>query len=173
MEKKKEEFVSKDVKDESNDFVFGRITEIMEEHPAVKKQFEKKVQEFYKKVELKQLIQKKLEKDGKRNATKEVYVKSLDGTITVKSPSDTQKIEFADKTKTGSYVDMMEAYSKLIYDCCPMLRSKELQKEIGVDYPYDTVKAIFDMEEITEIGIKVLNFFNGEEENNADEKLKN
>ncbi len=126
-----------------------------------------------KKVSLEQLIRKKLEKDGKRNATKEVYVKSLDANLTVKNPSDTQKIEFADKTKTGSYIDMMEAYGKLIYDCCPMLHSKELQESIEVSYPYDTVKAIFDTEEITEIGIKVLNFFDNEEEDDADEKLKN
>jgi len=124
-------------------------------------------------VSLEQLIKKKLEKDGKRNATKEVYIKSLDANLTVRNPSDTQKIEFADKTKTGSYIDMMEAYGKLIYDCCPMLHSKELQESIEVQYPYDTVKAIFDTEEITEIGIKVLNFFDDEEEDNADEKLKN
>ncbi len=68
---------------------------------------------------------------------------------------------------------MMEAYNKLIYDCCPMLHSPELQKEIDVDYPYDTVKAIFDTDEIAEIGVKVLNFFEGDEDNDSDEKLKN
>jgi hypothetical protein len=127
-----------------------------------------------KKVSLEQLIKKKLEKDGKRNATKEVYVESLDGNITVSNPSDTQRIEFADKTKNGSYVDMMEAYTKLIYDCCPMLHSKELQENIGVSYPYDTVKAIFDTDEIADIGVKVLNFFDNEDEvAEADEKIKN
>jgi hypothetical protein len=55
-----------------------------------------------KKITLEQLIQKKLEKDGKRNAAKEVYVESLDGNITVNNPSDTQRIEFADKTKNNS-----------------------------------------------------------------------
>ena len=120
-----------------------------------------------KKVSLEQLIKKKLEKDGKKNATKEIYVESLEGYITVTNPSDSQRIEFADKTKSGSYVDMMEAYEKLIYDCCPMLHSQELQKEIEVDYPYDTVKAIFDTDEIADIGVKVLNFF--EEESDSDE----
>lgn len=142
---------------------------------------EKEVNENKKvKVSLEQLIKKKLEKDNKRDATKEIYVESLGGTITFKNPSDTQKIEFADKNKTGSYVDMMEAYTKLIYDCCPMLHSKELQEKIDVDYPYDTVKAIFDTEEITEIGIKVLNFFDDDDEDteseldsDPEEKLKN
>ena len=125
-----------------------------------------------KKVSLEQLIQKKLEKDGKKNASKEIYVKSLDAYITVTNPSDSQKIEFADTTKEGSYVEMMKAYEKLIYDNCAMLRSKELQKSIEVDYPYDTVKAIFDTDEIAEIGVKVLNFFD-EDEDDADEKIKN
>ena len=125
-----------------------------------------------KKVSLEQLIQKKLEKDGRKNASKEIYVKSLDAYITVTNPSDSQKIEFADKTKDGSYVEMMKAYEKLIYDNCAMLRSKELQKSIEVDYPYDTVKAIFDTDEIAEIGVKVLNFFE-EDEDDADEKIKN
>lgn len=126
-----------------------------------------------KKATLEQLIKKKLDKDNKRNATKEIYVKSLGGCITVSNPTDTQRIEFADKTKTGSYIDMMEAYSKLIYDNCQLLHSKELQKKIEVDYPYDTVKAIFDTDEIAEIGVKVLNFFDDEEENDAEEHLKN
>lgn len=125
-----------------------------------------------KKVSLEQLIKKKLERDGKKMATKEVYVESLGGNITVNNPSDTAKIDFADKTKTGSYVDMMEAYTKLIYDCCPMLHSKELQESIEIDYPYDTVKAIFDTDEIASIGVKVLNFFDDEEED-TEEKLKN
>lgn len=125
------------------------------------------------KVSLEQLIKKKLEKDGKINATKDIYVESLNGNITVKNPSDAQKIEHLDKRKTGNYIDMMEAYTKLIYDCCPMLHSKELQESIGVMYPYDTVKAIFDIDEIADIGVKIINFFDDENENDADENLKN
>lgn len=155
-----------------NDAMFDRINEVIDENPIVKENIERKTNEFLKKVSLERLIQKKLEKDGKRNAAKEIYVKGLDGTIIVNNPSDTQKIEFADKTKTGSYVDMMEAYTKLIYDCCPILHSKELQESIEVLYPYDTVKAIFDTDEIAEIGVKVLNFFENEEDD-SDEKLKN
>jgi hypothetical protein len=126
-----------------------------------------------KKVSLEQLIKKKLEKDGKRNATKEIYVESLEGNITFSNPSDTQKIEFADTNKSGSYVDMMEAYSKLIYDCCPMLHSKELQESIGVSYPYDTVKAIFDTDEIADIGLQVLNFFEAKSDEVEEDKVKN
>lgn len=132
-----------------------------------------KSKETEKRVSLEQLIRKKLEKDGKRTAVKEIYVKSLDGSITVSNPSDIQRIEFADKTKTGSYVDMMEAYTKLIYDNCAVLHSKELQEKIEVNYPYDTVKAIFDTDEIADIGLKILRFFDDEEENNSEEKLKN
>jgi len=125
------------------------------------------------KVSLEQLIRKKLEKDDRKNATKEIYVKSLDANLVVNNPSDTRKIEFAEEVKTGNYADMMEAYSRLIYDCCSMLQSKELQESISINYPYDTVKAIFDTDEIAEIGSKVLNFFDIDKEISADEKLKN
>lgn len=54
---------------------------------------------------------------------------------------------------------MIDGMVKLIYDCCPMLHSKELQESIKVDYPYDTVRAIFDITEITDLGVKLINFF--------------
>ena len=128
------------------------------------------------KVSLDQLIRKKLDKDNRRTATKEIYIESLDGNITFTNPSDSQRIEYSEKVKSGSYVDMIEAMIRLIYDCCPMLQSKELQESIDVSYPYDTVKAIFDIDEITDIGVKLVNFFKDEEtdENeDAEEKLKN
>jgi len=125
------------------------------------------------KVSLEQLIRKKFEKDDRKNATKEIYVKSLDANLVVNNPSDTRKIELAEEVKTGNYADVIEAYGRLIYDCCPMLQSKELQDSIEISYPYDTVKAIFDAEEIIEIGLKVLNFFDNDKESSSDEKLKN
>lgn len=120
------------------------------------------------KVTLEQLIKKKLDKDGKRTATKEIYIESLGGDITFNNPSDSARVEYSEKAKSGSYVDMIDGMVKLIYDCCPMLRCKELQKSIGADYPYDTVRLIFDIDEITEIGLNLLNFF---EEKNTEEEV--
>lgn len=124
------------------------------------------------KVTLKELIEKKLERDNKKTATKDIYIKSLDGCITFNNPTDFARIEYSEKTKSGSYVDMIDGMVKLIYDCCPMLHSKELQESIEVDYPYDTVRAIFDITEITDIGVKLINFFD-DDEDDAEEKLKN
>lgn len=125
------------------------------------------------KVTLKQLIEKKLEKDGKKTATKDIYIKSLDGCITFNNPSDSARIEYAEKTRNGSYVDLVDGMVKLIYDCCPMLHAKELQESIDVDYPYDTVKAIFDIDEIMDLGVKLMNFFDDDKEDGSEEKLKN
>ena len=124
------------------------------------------------KVSLKQLIEKKLAKDGKKIATKDIYIESLGGNITFNNPTDSARIEYSEKVKSGSYVDMIEGMIKLIYDSCPMLRSKELQESIEVEYPYDTVSAIFDVDEISDIGIKLIKFFDDDEED-AEEKLKN
>ena len=124
------------------------------------------------KVSLKQLIEKKLEKDGKKTAAKDIYIESFGGSITFNNPSDAARIEYSEKVKSESYVDMIDGMVKLIYDCCPMLHSKELQESIEVDYPYDTVRAICDITEITDLGVKLINFFD-DDEDNAEEKLKN
>lgn len=128
-----------------------------------------------KKITLEQLIRKKLDKDEKKAATKEIYIESLGGYITFTAPSDAQRIEYSDKTKSGSYVDMISAMERVIYDCCPLLHSKELLEGIGVDYPYDSVKAIFDVDEIADIGLKLIRFFepDEEEEEEKEDKLKN
>ncbi|MCD7904368.1 MAG: hypothetical protein LUG24_02080 [Clostridiales bacterium] len=125
------------------------------------------------KVTLEQLIRKKLEKDGKRTATKDIYIKSLDGNITFNNPTDTMRIEYSERVKSESYIDMIDAMVKLIYDCCPMLHSKELQESCEIDYPYDIVRAIFDISEITDLGIKLINFFDDDEEEQDEDKLKN
>lgn len=122
-------------------------------------------------VSLKQLIEKKLEKDGRKTATKDIYIESLGGSITFNNPSDAARIEYSEKARSGSYVDMIDGMVRLIYDCCPVLHSKELQENIDVDYPYDTVRAIFDISEITELGVKLINFF--DEDEDAEDKLKN
>lgn len=124
------------------------------------------------KVSLKQLIEKKLEKDGRKTAAKDIYIESLGGSITFNNPSDAARIEYSEKVKSESYIDMIDGMVKLIYDCCPTLHSKELQESIEVDYPYDTVRAIFDITEITDLGVKLINFFD-DEEDDAEEKLKN
>lgn len=125
------------------------------------------------KVTLEQLIRKKLEKDGKRTATKDIYIESLDGNITFNNPTDTMRIEYSERVKSESYIDMIDAMVKLIYDCCPMLHSKELQESCEVDYPYDIVRAIFDISEITDLGIKLINFFDDGEEEQDEDTLKN
>ncbi|MEI3162943.1 MAG: hypothetical protein V8S74_06025 [Lachnospirales bacterium] len=125
------------------------------------------------KVTLKELIEKKLERDNKKTATKDIYIESLGGSITFNNPTDFARIEYSEKTKSGSYVDMIDGMVKLIYDCCPMLHSKELQESIEVDYPYDTVKAIFDVDEIMDLGIKLMNFFDDDKKEDSEEKLKN
>lgn len=124
-------------------------------------------------ITLAQLIKKKLDKDEKRGATKEIYVESLNGYLIFNNPSDSMRLEYMEKTKDGSYVEMYEAMVRIIYDCCPTLRSKELQKEINIQYPYDTVKAIFETEEIMELGVKLINFFDEENEEEEEDSLKN
>ncbi len=129
------------------------------------------------KVSLEQLIKKKLDKDNKRAATKEIYIESLGGYITFNAPTDSQQIEYGDKVRRDeSYSAMVEAMERLVYNCCPLLHSKELQEKTEVEYPYDIVKAIFDLDEILDLGVKLVNFFKEDEkedEEDEEDKLKN
>lgn len=54
--------------------------------------------------------------------------------------------------------DEYEKYSKLIYLSCPFFRGKELQRELEIENPYDTVGAVFNdnYAEIFELGNLIL-----------------
>ncbi len=57
--------------------------------------------------------------------------------------------------KPGSFVSVIEAQIRLIYDCCPALQDAELQKNLGVLDPYDTVLKLLDVPEAVELAGKL------------------
>lgn len=86
-----------------------------------------------------------------KNATKELYVERLGGTIVIKKPSrnliaDTQSVETS------------EADAFLVYECVsePPLKSKELQKTFGCNEPDEIVDKIFEPGEVTTIAKECL-----------------
>lgn len=117
-----------------------------------------------KKASLEMLIKKKLDRDTRKAKTKEVYVESLGGSVTVTCPTDSGRVEYLEAVKTGSYVDLVEGMVKLVYDNCPILHSDELLKGIEVDYPYDSVKAIFDIDDIAVLSNAINSLYTGKED---------
>ncbi|QEK11696.1 hypothetical protein FQB35_04580 [Crassaminicella thermophila] len=106
----------------------------------------KQTKETPKKVTLKELIARKHEIEDQKNAKKDLYIKSLDGVITVEKPSRELCIDAMD-------MGAADGDKYLVYSCViePNLKDTELQKAYGCAEPMDIVEKIFESGEITQI----------------------
>lgn len=103
------------------------------------------------KLTLKELIARKEQiiESKKQKKTKELYIKSLDSTITIECPT-------AALSKDAQEMDNGDIY--MVYSCVvePCLRSKELQEAFECVEPMDIVEKIFDIGEIPQIAVECL-----------------
>lgn len=104
------------------------------------------------KLTLKDLIAKKEQVLNSKKKTRNLYIKSLDGIITIEKPS-VETIIDASKIDDG-----VESDKYLVYNCIvePNLRDKELQKAYGCVEPSDILK-IFEDGEISAIAKECMN----------------
>lgn len=109
------------------------------------------------KATLKDLIAKKVQKENKQDRMLEVEVPSMGKSLIFKTPSDEMRLDLLDElgenAGTRKYIEMCK---KIIYLCCDLLQNPELHQELGIVDPLDTVDAIFDLDDISEIGDKLL-----------------
>ena len=103
------------------------------------------------KITLQELIRRKEQMlESKRQPkTATLYIKSLDGTITIESPT-------AALARDAQEMDNGDAY--MVYSCVtePCLKSKELQNEFGCVDPMEIVDKVFDTGEIPQIAVECL-----------------
>ena len=103
------------------------------------------------KITLQELIRRKEQmlESKKKPKTAELYIKSLDGTITIESPTSAL-------ARDAQEMDNGDAY--MVYSCVvePCLKSKELQTEFGCVDPMEIVEKIFDTGEIPQIAVECL-----------------
>lgn len=103
------------------------------------------------KITLQELIRRKEQMlESKKTPKKaELFIKSLDGTITIESPT-------AALARDAQEMDNGDAY--VVYSCVtePCLKSKELQTEFGCVDPMEIVDMIFDPGEIPQIAMECL-----------------
>jgi len=110
-----------------------------------------------KKATFKDLLEKKIQKEKDKNKTKEIYIDSMDATLTFNKPSDDvvlDAVEIMGNEKDTRKI--VEAYKNLIYLTCKTLQDVELQKELEVVDPFDTVSILFSLGEILEIGNQIM-----------------
>ena len=103
------------------------------------------------KITLQELIRRKEQMlESKRQPkTATLYIKSLDGTITIESPT-------AALARDAQEMDNGDAY--MVYSCVtePCLKSKELQTEFGCVDPMEIVDKVFEAGEIPQIAVECL-----------------
>jgi len=117
--------------------------------------------ESMKKATFKDLIAKKLKKESEIEKTKDIYVSSMDATLTFRKPSDDSILDVMDDIGDGKDTrTMVNAFKKLIYLCCDMLQDTELHEKIEVVDPFDTVDKLFDLADIMEIGEQLMDMLN-------------
>lgn len=113
------------------------------------------------KATFKDLLARKLQKEQDQVKVKDIYVSSMDATLTFTKPSDDQILDVIDLYGDGADTrKVIEAFKPLIYNCCPMLQDTELHKELGVADPFDTVDALFDLADKIEIGEQLMDMTN-------------
>lgn len=113
--------------------------------------------ESMKKATFKDLIAKKLKKEADQFKTQDIFVSGMEATLTFKKPSDDEVLDTMDSIGEGKDTrKMIEAFKKLIYQCCEMLQDTELHNQLEVVDPYDTVNKIFDLADIMEIGEQLM-----------------
>ena len=123
--------------------------------------------ESIQKATFKDLIAKKIQKEQNKFLTKDIFVSSMDRTLTFKKPSDDFILDIIDEIGDNKETrTMVAAFEKLIYECCEMLQDTEFQKEIEVVDPFDTVKVLFDLTDKMEIGEQLMDWLDiGEKAN--------
>ena len=103
------------------------------------------------KITLTELIRRKEQmlESKKKPKTETLYIKSLDGTITIESPTSALARDAQD-------MDNGDAY--MVYSCVtePCLKSRELQEAFGCIDPMEIVDKIFEPGEIPQIAIECL-----------------
>ena len=120
------------------------------------------------KITLQELISRKEQMLESKNKlkTKELYVSSLDGTITVECPTSAMAKEAQEMDNGDSY---------MVYQCVkePNLKSKELRDAFGCVEPMEIVEKVFDAGEIPQIALECLKLAGSVDSVKAVDDIKN
>lgn len=105
------------------------------------------------KLTLSELLRRKEQmlKAKKIKATKELYIQSIDATITIEEPDGAL-------CRDANEMDAGEGDKYMCYECIkePNLKSPEVQEAFGCAVPMDIVEVIFKAGEIPQIAIECM-----------------
>jgi len=126
-----------------------------------------------KKLTVSDLISKKEKLLSKDDVTEELYIPSLDSSITIRKPSRALCLDTIEKAQDNRTKDMADIY--MVYNCVvePNLKDKKLHKEFSCTEPTDIVEKIFEVGEIGAISGKCLEMAGYSDQVKAVKDLKN
>lgn len=102
------------------------------------------------------ILRLKLRREEQGKAQLDIEINSLGKSLRFSSPTRDQQLDFISALRSGGDIaGAYPAYKQLIYDCCPLLHSDEVQKEFGTVNPSDVVDKLFTPLEVIEIGDKL------------------
>ncbi|NRT32440.1 hypothetical protein BJV38_004975 [Clostridium beijerinckii] len=108
--------------------------------------------ESNKKATLKDFLAKKLNKEQEANKTTDIYVTSMDRTLTVRKPKDSDIMDLIDDLGDNPKNSVAsKEILHLFYNYCPELQDVELHEALEIKDPYDTIDVLFDYKDKNEI----------------------
>lgn len=115
----------------------------------------------HKKLALADLMARAEQRKQDKKTFKSVYFHSLGGELTFERIPLTRALAFSDGLDEDKLVDNLEANIDLIYQCCPMMRNRELQEAYDCKEPTDIVCALFEdnLNDISYAAQEILAFY--------------
>lgn len=120
------------------------------------------------------LIARKLEREKNEIKVKEIEVPSLGGTLLFNKPLDDYVFDVFDMLKDNpeDLRTIAEAYTDLIYHCCPTLKEMFKNKLTDAQVPSDLVKEVFTLSDRLTIGNELVEMSGLSKENLGEEVKK-
>ena len=117
---------------------------------------------------LKDILKRKDYFKNKKNETKELYVKGLDGNIVINKIDRDLYLEALDMERGEG--DLHIVYNSIVE---PNIQDPQLHKEFGVEVPYSILDELFEPGEIANISNEILAFSGYLNSVEAIDELKN
>lgn len=100
--------------------------------------------ETHKKLALADLMARAEQRRDGARTYKSVYLPTLGGELTLEKISLTRVLGLLDGVDSTDMQANLDFQVELIYQCCPMLRNRELQEAFGCKEPTDIVCALLE-----------------------------
>ena len=112
-----------------------------------------------KKLTFDDIIAKKLQKEQDTFRTKEIEIPSMGGSLVFEKPSEDDVFTCLDMIGEGHDIkNVVAAYDRLIYNCCPTLKDTKLHEQLDIKVPTDIVKTLMDVSDRLLVGNELTEF---------------